>query len=302
MASTTFASFDPNSKSNIAMYWGQNSFGKKDSQQNLGHYCDNADVDNLADQGGKCKPQLETDQGLGDTKCGEVETDITSCQGKGKTVLLSFGGQTASSAQFKSDDEATTAAQNVWAMFGPNKENSNAKRPSGNASVNGFDLDYETPDAASHMAKFAQTLRELMDAETGKYYLTTAPKCTYPSTELGEVLTSVALDMVFVMFYDNNNDCDAKNYPTGFTFNEWNSFAAKPVNSSHPTRVFLGVPGGNIAAKNDPYYLQSTQLGGVIDGTKNNSNFGGVMLWDASRVFANDDTNFLSGIKGKLKG
>jgi chitinase len=42
------AGFDPSSQSNMAVYWGQNSFGQgsgPDVQERLSYYCDNADID-----------------------------------------------------------------------------------------------------------------------------------------------------------------------------------------------------------------------------------------------------------------
>jgi chitinase len=45
---TAMAGFDPNSQSNMAIYWGQNSFGQGSGpnvQERLAYYCDNPDID-----------------------------------------------------------------------------------------------------------------------------------------------------------------------------------------------------------------------------------------------------------------
>jgi chitinase len=108
---------------------------------------------------------------------------------------------------FKNDGEAIAMAEIVWAMFGPDKQNKTISRPFGSASVDGFDFDFEKPEATKYMVPFATRLRALMDAEKSrKFYMTAAPQCPFPDATLNEILEAVSFDMVFVQFY-NTETC-----------------------------------------------------------------------------------------------
>jgi len=98
--------------------------------------------------------------------CPQIGEDITTCQTKySKRILLSVGGATYTEAGFASTDKATAAAKQMWATFGPEQDGSDALRPFGNASIDGFDLDFESP--VNNIVPFAQTLRSLMDGASG---------------------------------------------------------------------------------------------------------------------------------------
>jgi hypothetical protein len=124
---------------NIALYWGQNSFGQGDgpnAQQRLLTYCSKTDVDiipmaflvqmvtgqggqpvlNFANQQDKC-PLFAGTQLINCTQIGE---DIKTCQQQfNKTILLSIGGATYTEGGFATPDAAIQAANLVWATFGP---------------------------------------------------------------------------------------------------------------------------------------------------------------------------------------
>jgi chitinase len=141
---TTLAWFDPSSPNNLAIYWGQNSAGRKTTQSRLITYCDNPHLDiiilsfltrfnstldpgnpvlnfanqGLAEKGDPVKCTLFPGSEL--FKCPELEEDIQLCQKKmGKTVLLSFGGDAYTEGGFKSEEDAVEMAGRVWKMFGP---------------------------------------------------------------------------------------------------------------------------------------------------------------------------------------
>ncbi|CAG9946775.1 unnamed protein product [Clonostachys rosea f. rosea IK726] len=118
------AGFSSTSKSNIAVYWGQNSYGQGSGpyvQERLSYYCQNTDIDiipiafltglnppamNFANAGDNCTTFPE-DPSLLD--CPQIEEDIISCQAAGKTIILSLGGATYSGGGFSSSTDAALA-------------------------------------------------------------------------------------------------------------------------------------------------------------------------------------------------
>ena len=84
--------------------------------------------------------------------------DITTCQQQyQKKIILSIGGATSSETGFSSVVEASSAADAIWEMFGPRQPQSSALRPFDDATVNGFDFDFES--SVSNMAAFGNRLR-----------------------------------------------------------------------------------------------------------------------------------------------
>lgn len=110
-------------------------------------------------------------------------------------------------------------------MFGPPQDDSyhpypsETLRPFGHASVDGFDFDFEGPNANSIV--FAKRLRQLMDEYSNgigrgrKFYLSAAPQCPYPEAWMKEIMTDAYLDMAFVQFY--NNGCGGKCTPVSLS-------------------------------------------------------------------------------------
>lgn len=173
-------------------------------------------------------------------------------------------------------------------------------RPFGNAVVDGFDFDFETP--MTNVVPFARALRSLMDQDSSKqYFLTAAPQCPYPDLADESLLRSdVHLDAVFVQFY--NNYCGLGSFvpnattQSTFNFHTWDSWAAgKESNGS--TSVFLGVPASPTAAGSG--YLDSTGLRPIVEYCRKFKSFGGIMMWDASQALGNP--GFLSAAKDMLR-
>ncbi|PBP26728.1 aminotransferase class 3 [Diplocarpon rosae] len=263
LASSALAGFAAASSANLAVYWGQNSYGDESgdmAQQRLAHYC----KDNRA--------------------------DIKECQEKhGKTIMLSVGGATYDEGGFADQASAVAAAKNVWAMVGPPTAVAGS-RPFGSAVVDGFDFDNESHMA--HGVDFARELRRLMDESTRKsgrkYLLSAAPQCVFPDANVGDMLDEVEFDFISIQFY--NNDCGVKNFLPGgdkskFTFAAWDKWAKN--GSKNPNiRILLGAL-GNVNAGGVGSYVPGSVLAEAIEQAKQYPSFAGAMLWEMTQMYAN---------------
>ncbi|KAL4894542.1 glycoside hydrolase superfamily [Aspergillus ambiguus] len=273
--------------------------------------------------------QCKTFDGTGLKDCPEVGEDIKKCQKKGKSIILSIGGATYSEGGFESDSDAKAGAELIWKTFGPSSggnstshssftnatfhqprrvtngtkhrglANGDVHRPFGDASVDGFDFDFEA--ATKHMLPFAKRLRELMDAEkSGKYFLTAAPQCPYPDAADKDILNGdVSIDAVWVQFY--NNFCGVNSFQKGqdkqksFNFETWANWAKK-VSQNKKAKIFLGVPANTKAASTG--YVPASDLEPVIEYCKTFESFGGVMMWDVTQAYGNE--GFLDSVRKAL--
>ncbi|TVY52423.1 Class III chitinase [Lachnellula cervina] len=279
----TYAGFSSSSSSNLAVYWGQNSYGQGTgalAQQRLSYYCATLIFISVLIQ---------------------VREDIATCQSTyGKTIILSVGGSTYTEGGFTSSDAAVAAASNIWDIFGP-ATSSSVTRPFGTSVIDGFDFDFES--TVQNMIPFANQLRSLMTASsssTGKQYiLTAAPQCPYPDAADGSMLAgAVSFDAIFIQFY--NNYCGVQSYTAGsstqnnFNFATWDNWA-KTVSLNPDVKVLLGIPGNTGAGSG---YETGTTLAAVIAYSKSFSSFGGVMIWDMSQTYSN--SGFLDGVTSDL--
>ena len=217
--------------------------------------------------------------------------------------MLSVGGATYSEGGFTSTSAAVTAANGVWADFGPYSSTSSAPRPFGKAAVDGFDFDFES--TVSNMPAFANQLRSLMDkdkASTGKdWLLTAAPQCVFPDAADDPMLSGgVHFDIVWIQFY--NNYCGVQSFTAGastqtnFNYATWDNWA-KTVSANRDVKLMLGVPANTGAGAG---YQTPAALAPIIAYCKTFSTFAGVMLWDMTQAYAN--TGFLDGLKSDLGG
>jgi chitinase len=288
---------DLNLKSNVAVYWGQNSAGQLQAPQDkwqspLSTYCSDASIDiiNLAFltviKNSTDGMELNFANQCNDVKqlnCSEIGEGIQTCQGKGKTVLLSIGGQiTTSEVDFTSTLDAQERAEQLWQMFGPNTNNS-VSRPFGNGIVDGFDLDLE--HTVNYVEDFVSKLRELSKAATGKkFYLSASPMCQ--SSPNPAMFTDGTFDMFFFQFY--NNDCAIG---ANFEFAPWNEWA-----KGNETHFFVGLPANKGAATGG--YIPPEYLQGNLTKAQGSERMSGVMLWDISQAYWND--NYQKEVKSKL--
>ncbi|KAJ0109052.1 hypothetical protein J7T55_002244 [Diaporthe amygdali] len=302
LLSLVSAGFNPSSKTNVAVYWGQNSYGQSNSQQRLSTYCSDTDIDiisisflteitnpvvNFANAGDNCTVFTGTTL----LSCPQIEEDIQLCQGSyDKTIMLSVGGATYTEGGFSSPAAAITAANNVWAMFGPVQSASSVKRPFGNAVIDGFDFDFES--STQNMAPFASQLRVLMTAATtagGKsYYLSAAPQCPYPDVADNDMLNGgVSFDFIQVQFY--NNYCGVNSFVIGastqpsYNFDTWDNWA-KTGSANPAVKILVGIPANTGAGAG---YTSGSVLQATIDYSQAFASFGGVMMWDMSQLYKN---------------
>ncbi|TLD25849.1 glycoside hydrolase [Venturia nashicola] len=316
----------------IVAYWGQG-----DTNIPLSDVCSNPNVDIVVlsfvnifpDQspsgwpgtnfGSSCggqtisKPDGTATQLLDGAHCGTMIPDIAACRAAGKKLLLSIAGGYPTDQWLHSDISAISFAQFLVGAFGAPTASwtaANGPRPIGNSWVDGFDFDIESnfpvapvfdgqsySDAATRgYATMANTLHDL------GYLTSAAPQCARPDVHLGPALNSGWFDYVFVQFY-NTAGCSAMDFiqgkPDSFNFNDWTS--ASYVNPN--TKVYIGLP-ASTASANSGFYLTPTQVHTLLSSFVSTSNFGGIMLWEATAsarnlICGNDyacQLNFICGV------
>ncbi|KAJ1655936.1 Chitinase 2 [Dispira simplex] len=296
-ALTNVFGFDVNSRSNLATYWGQNSYGvthpnHSGPEQSLEELCRNnapSDAFVLAflhifnagtdkppqmDFAGQCNTTFEGTQLL---KCPGIARGIKTCQSKGKAILLSLGGAVGQYS-FNNDKEGRAFAHTLWNMFFAGKD-SKALRPFGDVVLDGIDLDIEGGSSVGYVA-FVSTLRELFAQDKRKrYYISAAPQCPFPDHYMQPILNEAWIDMLFIQFY--NNYCGL-NDPSKFNFGQWDKWAKeKAVNKD--MKIFIGAPGGPKGANSG--FVEFSALRSIIESTRAKYPlFGGVMFWDTSQA------------------
>lgn len=311
--SSSINALSTGSSSNVAIYWGQNSAGGKNTQKPLADYCNDDSTDIIlisflhifhgtsglpeVNFSYACEGTYFSDTGL--LQCPAIGKDIKTCQGKGKTILLSLGGA-AGSYGFSSPDEGTKFADTLWNLFlGGTSET----RPFGDAVIDGFDLDIEGGSNLGYV-EFVTRLRELFAQDTSKsYYIAAAPQCVIPDHYLDTVIKNADLDFLFVQFY--NNYCGMQTWQTNnadprFNYAAWDTLVKASPNPK--TKIYLGVPASESAAGSG-YTPITTVLQAASYLQANYDSFGGIMMWDASQAWNNVDSsgnNFAQAAKEGL--
>ncbi|KAF7121862.1 hypothetical protein CNMCM5793_009416 [Aspergillus hiratsukae] len=277
---SAYSLLDTNSSSTVAVYWGQNSGNT--GQQRLSYYCDNPNIDRISGAAGLPEINFANQEshctvhpGTNLLNCPEIGEDIKLCQQKGKTVLISIGGATSTEHGFTSEAAAIEAANKMWQIFGPVDAANTAYRPFGDAVIDGFDFDFET--SVTNM-------------------------CVFPDVADQKMLNgAVAFDAIWVQFY--NNYCGVNAFSFGsmqqgaFNFDLWDAWA-KSQSKNKQVKVFIGLPGNAAAAGTG--YVAAEQLREVVSWSKAFSSFGGIMVWDASSMYANE--GYLESAKTTLTG
>ncbi|KAI0786086.1 glycoside hydrolase family 18 protein [Abortiporus biennis] len=294
--------FDNTRYDNVAVYWGQNSYGATHSdvvnfQKPLAFYCQDDAIDvfpvaflnvffgpgnvpsiNLANT---CNSvDNGTFSGTNLPNCASVGTDIKTCQSKGKIVTLSLGGATGS-VGFSSDDQAQTFADTIWNVF---LGGSSSTRPFGDAILDGVDLDIEGGTSTGYAA-FVNRIRSHASGANKKYYVTAAPQCPFPDASLGAVLNAAEFDAVYVQFY--NNVCGLQNFNLAqdWDFGLWDNWA-RTTSPNKNVKIYIGAPASSTAAGSG-YQAINTLSDIAVKMRQSFPSFGGVMLWDASQAYAN---------------
>ncbi|KAK7202423.1 glycoside hydrolase family 18 protein [Myxozyma melibiosi] len=286
------ADFDASANSNLAMYWGQNSYGEVGSQDDLSSYCEDSTNDILLlsfvtvffgtgdlpeiNFAGSCEGSYFDDSELLD--CPTIASDIVTCQDNGKKIFLSLGGSSGSYG-FDNDTEAEEFATTIWDIFGGGSSDT---RPFGTAVVDGFDLDIEGGSSTGYSA-FVTKMRNYYDeyvAAGGKQmYISGAPQCPIPDSFLNDAMETSYFDFYFVQFY--NNYCGINFWEEGtsttFNFDAWDTFA-QSSGYNPDAKVYLGVSASSDAAGTG--YVDIDTLTTVISELASTyTSFGGVMMW-----------------------
>ena len=252
-ASSGGYSFNADSSSNLAVYYGQS---EATGHVSLLEICSDDSVDivilaflttffgpagypsiNLGSACGGQSPKMNAVGATGLQSCPSLASQIQSCQNKGKKVLLSLGGSLATTA-FSSDDPAAKFATTLWNLFGAGTGADAGLRPFGDVQIDGFDIDNEDHSTASY-STFVSALRKTMDADTSKkYYISAAPQCPRPDASI-PLDAMQTMDFVFVQFY-NNGDCNVGQPGFEASFKAWSSdLSAKGAGP----KLYIGAPG-----------------------------------------------------------
>ncbi|KAL0578028.1 Chitinase 2 [Marasmius crinis-equi] len=308
------SAFDNSRYDNLAVYWGQNSYGavhandQANWQRPLSFYCQDdtinafpiAFVNEFFGPGGvpsmnlanTCSAEANgTFPGTNLPNCTALAPDIQTCQSKGKIVTISLGGATGA-VGFKSDQQASDFADTIWNLFlGGN----GSTRPFGDAVLDGIDLDIEG-GTSDHYATFVNRIRSLSSGASKKYYVTAAPQCVFPDAALGEVLNTAEFDAIYIQFYNNPCGLTHFNDLSNWNFGIWDQWA-RNTSPNKNVKVYIGAPASNTAAGSG-YVDPGTIAAIATTMRKSYPSFGGIMLWDASQAVANG--NYHQGIKQAL--
>lgn len=291
--------FDIDSKSNVAVYWGQASAG---SQESLATYCQSDDVDIVllsflyqypSSVGLNFASACTSTFSDGLLHCSTIGEDIQTCQSLGKKVFLSLGGA-AGSYGFSNDEEAETFATTLWNTFG--EGSGKEERPFDDALIDGFDFDIENNNPTGYTA-LVKKLRNYFSSGSKNYYISAAPQCFYPDSSVGELLSNGDVDFAFVQFYNNYCNVDKQ-----FNWNTWLNFA-QTISPNSNIKLYLGLPGSATAAGSG-YISDLETIKTTVQTISGSENFGGIMLWDASQGFDNkvDGVAYIAHMKNILKG
>ncbi|KAH8811252.1 glycoside hydrolase family 18 protein [Xylogone sp. PMI_703] len=224
--------------------------------------------------------------------CDDLASEIAQCQSAGVKIILSLGGASGSYS-LQSRAEAESIGQYLWESYG-NSGNTTVPRPFGNVAVDGFDFDIEVNLGSSQYYQYmVSTLRSNFASDPSKkYYITGAPQCPIPEPNMGIIIGNATFDYIWVQFYNNNNGLDnipfescalGINGGAPFNYDEWVSFIAGTPSAN--AKIFVGVPASPLAANGNSggavYYATPSQLASVISEVKDDSHFGGIMMWAA---------------------
>ncbi|OLN86836.1 Endochitinase A1 [Colletotrichum chlorophyti] len=313
--------FDPASKNNVVVYYGQGP-----NQGDLINQCQQPEIDVIVlsfvhlfpaqangypgtNFGNRCGGQVYPGPGFNgvndpsrnqlQSNCPSLNAQIPVCQQQyGKKILLSLGGGVLS-YQLTGQNEGQMLATYLWKMFGPKASDWNGPRPFDNngqaVEVDGFDMDIEHPstDNSAGYIALVTLLRQFFSTASKPYYLTGAPQCVVPDANMAAMISAVKFDMIFVQFY-NTPSCSAAtwaannpSYTPGQPFQQagftYDAWVQWLSNTpSRDAKVFLTLPGSPDAA-NFGNYITHGQANNLISAFYCRPSFGGVAVWEATR-------------------
>ncbi|KAJ7627354.1 glycoside hydrolase superfamily [Roridomyces roridus] len=260
--------YDPTCSDNLAVYWGQNSYGVTHRtdlanwQQTISTYCQDTTIDAIPiafvdvyfSTGGL--PQLDLSNICGTGSGVFPGTNLANCQFLAAGIEACQAQGTA-----ETDGTGTAFANTIWDLF---LGGSSSTRPFGNVVLDGVDLDIEIGDPTGYAA-FVNQIRALSAGASKQYFVTAAPQCPFPDVHIGGALNAASFD-------------------ADWDYSQWDTWA-KTVSPNPNVRVFIGAPASPTAGAG---YVDAATLGALAVSTREQfSSFGGIMLWDASQAFVN---------------
>ncbi|KAK2749016.1 putative class III aminotransferase [Colletotrichum kahawae] len=317
--------FDPTSKNNVVVYYGQGP-----NQGDLIEQCQQPEIDVIVlsfvhlfpaqangypgtNFGNRCGGEVYPGPGWNgvndpskdqlQSNCPTLNAQIPVCQQQyGKKIILSLGGG-VTNYQLTGRNEGEVLATYLWKMFGPQSADWTGPRPFDNAGqaveVDGFDMDIEWPSTDNSEGYIAMLtlLRSFFATASKPYYLTGAPQCIVPDANMGDMITAIPFDMIFVQFY-NTPACSAATWTAsnpsytpgqatqqaGFTYDTWAQWLSTTASSA--AKLYITLPASPDAASQGNY-ITHEQAKNLIDAYYCRSSFGGVAVWEATRGDAN---------------
>ncbi|CZT16219.1 uncharacterized protein RCC_02061 [Ramularia collo-cygni] len=325
LASTTTAQFNPQSKTNVAVYWGQGT-----DQLRLIEHCKRPAVDIInigfinqfpgqgqsgdelpgSNFGNACWADVYTNRAGKPSKlfsqCPTIGPDIIACQQTyGKKIFLSLGGGAKPTNQYLPSDASGLAfADFLWSSFGPVNSSWTGPRPFGNATIDGFDFDiesdistplpsnvpsdYMTRGYVSMVNYFKNTL--FPQDPSKSYYLSAAPQCIVPDAHFATVMNNAWFDFMFIQFY-NTPRCSARagiNRSKGIGQYDisFERWTTYATTLNPNIKFFIGLPGAAASAVQGDY-LNPGEAQFIIKKFFGRAKFGGVMVWEATSDYRN---------------
>ena len=139
-----------------------------------------------------------------------------------------------------------------------------------------------------------QKLRSYFVRADKQYLITGAPQCVVPDANMGNMITATEFDIIWMQYY-NTPQCSARNWATanpnylstgieeasGFSYNIWANFLVGTASAN--AQLYIGLPGAPTTADlSTDYYLNITEISGLVQAYYCHNNFGGVMIWEAT--------------------
>ncbi|KAL4894576.1 glycoside hydrolase superfamily [Aspergillus ambiguus] len=297
------SAFDAQSKTNVAVYYGQGA-----NQPRLSEFCADTSLDIInigfvnifPDQGALNWPGSNfgnqcdgTTYEIGGAStqllsgCHQIAEDIPICQAAGKKVFLSLGGAYPDNQAILSENTALAFADFLWLSFGPVNQSwvdVGGPRPFRDVSVDGFDFDIEHNGGFGY-ADMVNRLREhYAEVPDRTFYISGAPQCMIPDAQLSDAIANSPFDFVWVQFY-NTAGCSAMDYvlgnTPGFNYDAWVDVIKKSANPK--AKLLVGLPASETVV-NAGYYLTPEEVQPLVCEYMDlyPDTFGGIMLWEAT--------------------
>jgi chitinase len=161
-----------------------------------------------------------------------------------------------------------------------------------------------------------QKLRSHFPEADKEYMITGAPQCIVPDANMGNMIASVQFDVIWVQYY-NTPQCSARNWATanpkylstgieqssGFSYYLWANFLVGTASAN--AKLYIGLPGAPATTDlSTDYYLNITEMSGLVQAYYCQNNFGGVMIWEATSAENNtgSDGTYYQVVKKALLG